>query len=202
MAVRDGLLEVVRTETKGKSIVDWVRLTPRGVEYLHDHQSPTRALYELRQTLRQNGDAIPIWLSEMRSGLKSLDERLTAEAEQWTRRLDALTRSVEDVLRRIEEAAPLLPKELIEQHAWSVDMVNYLERRKNSGAPGDCSLPELFGALTRQHPALSVSAFHEGLRHLHDRRVLRLQPATNIADLPQPEYALFDDGQVLYFVKR
>ena len=117
-------------------------------------------------------------------------------------RLDALTRRVEDVLRRLEEAAPMLPKEVIEQFAWTVDAVNYLERRKGSGAPGECSLPELFTALARQHPALSVSTFHDGLRRLHDRRVLRLQPAANIAELPQPEYALFDDGQVLYYARR
>src|SRR5207248_9424019 len=139
-----------------------VRLTPRGVEYLHEHQSPVRALHDLRETLRHNQDAVPAWLAEMRTGLRTLDERLTAEAEQWTRRLDALTRRVEDVLRRIEEATPVLPKELVEQHAWAVDAVNYLDRRKNGGAPGDCPLPELFAALSRQHPALSVSAFHDG----------------------------------------
>lgn len=202
LAVREGWLEVVRTETKGKTVIDWVRLTPRGVTYLHEQQSPIKALHELRQTLRNNQDAIPPWLIEMRSGLQALDERLTTEAEQWTHRLDALTRRVEDALRRLEEATPLLPKELVERHAWAVDAVNYLERRKNSGAAGECPLPELFAALGQLHPNLSVSAFHEGLRRLHDRRVVRLQAATNIAELPQPEYALFDDGMVLYYAAR
>jgi hypothetical protein len=202
LALREGLLEIVRTETKGKTTIEWVRPTPRGIEYLHEQQSPVKALHELRETLRQNQDAIPAWLADMRSGLKALDDRLTAEAEKWTLRLDALTRRVEDVLRRIEEAKPLLPKELVESHTWAVDAVNYLERRKSSGAPGNCSLPELFAALARQHSALSVSAFHDGLRQLHDHRVIRLQPAANIADLPQPEYALFDDGMVLYYATR
>jgi hypothetical protein len=200
-ALRDGLLEVVRTETKGKASIEWVRLTPRGVEHLHEHQSPVRALHDVRETLRQNQDAVPPWLDEMRAGLKALDQRLTAEAEQWTRKLDALARRVEDVLRRIEEATPVLPKELTEQHAWAADAVSYLDRRKNGGAPRNCPLPELFAALARQHPALSVSAFHDGLRRLHDRRVLRLQPA-NVAELPQPEFALFDDGMVLYYAAR
>jgi hypothetical protein len=202
LALRDGLLEVSRTETKGKANIEWVRLTPRGVEFLHEHQSPVRALHDLRETLRHNQDAVPEWLADMRTGLKALDEQLTAEAEQWTRRLDALARRLEDVLRRIEEAAPVLPKELVEQHAWSVDAVNYLDRRKNGGAPGECPLPELFAALTREHPALSVGVFHEGLRRLHDRRVLRLKSASNVSDLPQPEYALFDDGAVLYYASR
>ena len=52
LALRESLLEVVRTETKGKTTIDWVRLTPRGTEYLHEQQSPVKALHELRATLR------------------------------------------------------------------------------------------------------------------------------------------------------
>src|SRR5262245_64832138 len=50
-AVRDGLLEVVRTEVKGKTAIDWVRVTPRGVDYLHEHESPVEVLRELRGLL-------------------------------------------------------------------------------------------------------------------------------------------------------
>src|SRR5262249_27650214 len=48
VALRDGLLEVARTETRGKTAADWVRLTPRGVDFLHEHESPLRALHDLR----------------------------------------------------------------------------------------------------------------------------------------------------------
>src|SRR5947208_10537229 len=51
MALRDGLLEVTRTEARGKTTIDWVRLSPRGVDFLHEHESPLRALQELRATL-------------------------------------------------------------------------------------------------------------------------------------------------------
>src|ERR1700757_655235 len=47
-ALRDGLLESVRTETKGKTAIEWVRLTPRGVNFVHDHESPILVLRELR----------------------------------------------------------------------------------------------------------------------------------------------------------
>jgi hypothetical protein len=60
----------------------------------------------------------------------------------------------------------------------------------------------LFAALTRSHPRLSVMDFHEGLRRLHERRTIRLQAADGLADLPQPEYALFDGGKVLYYAAR
>jgi hypothetical protein len=201
-ALRDGLLEVARTETKGKTVIDWVRLTPRGVDFLHDHDSPVRALQELRTALEVNQQAVPLWLAEMRAGLQAFDERLAADAQKWVQRLEALTRRVEEALRRLEAAAPLLPPDVAEAHPWAIDALNYLDRRRSGGAPGDCPLPELFAAVVRQHPALSVSAFHEGLRRLHDRRALRLRPAASLADLPQPEYALLDGAAVLYYAAR
>jgi hypothetical protein len=207
-ALRDGLLEVVRTETKGKTVIEWVRLTPRGVDFLHERESPLRALEELRSTLRLNQQAVPAWLAEMRGGLQALDERLTADARKWLERLYALARRVDETLRRLEQSAPLLPVELAESYPWAIDALNYLDRRHLAGGPSangeavDCPLPELFAALVRQHPRLSVSAFHEGLRRLHERRLLHLRPATSLADLPQPEYALLDGASVLYYAAR
>ena len=66
-ALRDGLLEVVRAEARGRTTIEWVRLTPRGVDFLHDHQSPAAALNELRHALRLNQQAVPVWLEEMRA---------------------------------------------------------------------------------------------------------------------------------------
>ncbi len=201
-ALLQGLLEVVRTEVRGKSSFPWVRLTPRGVDFIHEQESPVRALRELRAELRCNQQALPLWLNTMRSTLQMLDERLTAEAQQWTRRLDDLTRVVEDTLRRLEASAPLLPPDVDEAYPWAIEALNYLDRRRNGGAAGPCPLPELFAALARQQPQLAVGVFHEGLRRLHNCRAVHLQPAESLADLPQPEYALLDAGQVLYYAAR
>jgi len=207
-ALRDGLLEVVRTETKGKTVIDWVRLTPRGVDFLHDRESPLVALQELRATLRLNQQAVPVWLAEVRGALQAMDERLAADACKWLERLDALTRRVDETLRRLEQAAPLLPPEIAESHPWAIDALNYLDRRRlaeGASANGDaidCPLPELFAALVRQHPDLSLSVFHEGLRRLHERRLLHLRPAASLAELPQPEYALLEGAAVFYHVAR
>jgi hypothetical protein len=201
-ALRDGLLEVVRTEIKGKTTIEWVRLTPQGVEYLNRLQSPAVALRELRETLRVNEKAVPEWLAEMRAALQALDERLAADARKWQGRLEAMGQRVDDALRRLEEAHPAVPPELAEAYPWAADALAYLDGRRSAGAAGECPLPELFAALARPHPGLSVGAFHEGLRRLHERRVLRLLPAPGLGDLSQPEYALLRDGAVLYFAAR
>jgi hypothetical protein len=201
-ALRDGLLEITRTETRGKTTIEWVQVTPRGVEFLHEHESPVHALHELRDTLRANRQAVPVWLSEMRSGLQALDDRLAAEAQKWTQRLEALSRRVEETLKRMEETLPLLPADVAEAVPWGIDALNYLDRRRSGGAANDCPLPELFAAVADQHSTLSVTGFHDGLKRLHERRALRLVAANGDGNLPQPEYALLDRGKLLYYATR
>jgi hypothetical protein len=195
-ALAEGLLELVRTETKGKTVIEWARLTPRGIEFLNDCESPARALHALRDDLRLNQQAIPLWLADMRATLQALDARLATDAQKWQQRLDALARRVEDTLRRLDAAEP--PPEVTRAFPWAADALAYLDRRRGSGANGDCPLPELFNAVAREHADLSVVSFHEGLRRLRERRALRLV-AANGAELGQPEFALLDGGVVLYF---
>jgi hypothetical protein len=201
-ALCEGLLEFVRTETRGKTVIDWVRLTPAGVEFLHQHESVVRALDELRTTLRLNQQALPSWLAELRCSLRSLDERLAADVDRWHDRLEGLSRRVEDTLRRIEQATPPLPADVLEAHPWAIDAVNYLDRRKGSGVPDDCPLPELFAALRRENSQLSIAGFHEGLKRLHQRHALRLRPANGLQEMPQPEFALLEGDAVLYYAAR
>ncbi len=201
-ALRDGLLEIARTETKGKTVLDWVRLTARGVDFVHEQESPVAALHELRDLLRANQRAIPVWLDDMRAGLAAFDQRLALDTQKWMQRLDALTLRVDAALKHLEAAKPLIPPELASSQPWVVDAVNYLDRRHDGGAPEDCPLPELFNALARQHPGLSIGAFHEGLKRLSERRVVQLSPAMGLLNLSQPEFALLRDGEVLYFAGR
>lgn len=204
-ALRDDLLEIVRTETKGKTVIDWVRPTPRGVEFLHERESPLCALQELRSTLQLNQRAVPLWLMEMRGALQAMDERLATDARKWLERLDALTRRVDETLRRLEQAAPLLPPEIAASHPWAIDALNYLDHRRLAAGNDEastCPLPELFAALVRQHTDLSLRVYHEGLRRLHERRLIHLQPAPGLTDLPQPEYALLEGAAVFYYAAR
>src|SRR5262245_30501200 len=51
LAVRTGLLETVRSETRGKAVTEWVRVTPRAVAFVHEHDSPKSVLRELKDVL-------------------------------------------------------------------------------------------------------------------------------------------------------
>jgi hypothetical protein len=202
-ALREGLLEVVRTETKAKSAVEWVRLTPRGVDFVHEHESPVRALEELRVALHTAREALPAWQAEVRRALQALGERLGEESERFRQRLEALGRQVDEALARLEDEQPPVPDGVASSVPWAGDVLAYLERRRTGGAPEECPLPDLFAALHAQHGDLSVSAFHDGLRRLQAGRAVRLLPFTApAAELPQPEFALFDRASVFYYVAR
>lgn len=201
-AVDQGLLERIRVETKGKTEIDWVRITPRGVEFLHEHESPVRALHELQSVLRTNQNAIPVWLDEMRGILRAMDEKLTADAGRWLDRLQGLERRVGETLRRLEAAEPLVPDDILRDHPWAIDALNYLDRRRTAGAPDACPLPELFAGVALHHPTLAVAAFHEGLKQLHRRKAVLLRPADAPEQMTNPEYALFDEAMVYYLAIR
>ena len=202
-ALREGLLEVVRTESKGRATIEWVRITPRAMEFLHTRESPVQALKDLRTVLQTNREAVPLWLAEMRRELQALGSWLAEEAQRWTHRLDALSGQVETALRRAEASGPELPDGAGTETPWAVDALAYLDHRRTGGATGECPLPELFAALRDRYPDLSVNAFHDRLRRLHDRRALRLLPFTGPAsDIPEPEYALLDGASLFYYVSR
>src|SRR5258708_1762148 len=71
-AVAEGLLDIVRTETKGKTATEWARPTPKALEFLHDLESPVEALQELAAVLQVNRQQVPLWLEGMQQALQSL----------------------------------------------------------------------------------------------------------------------------------
>ena len=203
LALREGMLELVRTETRGKTTAEWVKLTPRGVAFLHDNESPVRVLRELRDVLQANRDGLPGWLAEARGHLQALEARLAEDAQRWANRLDALSQRVEEALRRSSAPGPQLSDGMAAAVPWGLDALTYLFRRQAGGGPSDCPLPELFRAVSQQHPGLTVKDFHDGLRRLHDRGALRLVPFPQPAgELPEPEFALLDGASVYYSVTR
>jgi hypothetical protein len=202
LALRDGLLELVRTETKGKAVIEWVRLMPAGVRFLHEQESPINALEELRATLQATRDGLPSWLADMQRRLQFVEQQLADDAQRFLNHLDALTKRVDEGLQRLHAAAPQVPNGVAEAVPWALEALTYLDQREAGGAPDECPLPELFNALIAKHPNMAIADFHRGLRHLRDWHALHLLPFTSRAELPQPEYGLLDGESVLYFAAR
>jgi hypothetical protein len=197
-ALRDGLLEVVRSEVKGRTAMEWVRLTPQGVRFLHEHESPLQAMHDLRGALQLTQEGIPGWLAEIRKDLSALGARLTGEVQAIGRRLEALSQRVSEALAC--STPPQLPAEALEIVPWGQEALNYLNRRRSTGLWSPCPLPELFLAVKEPHPQLTLADFHAGLRRLCDRGVLRLLAHDGPNGLPEPEYALLEGVATYYYV--
>jgi hypothetical protein len=202
-AVRDGLFEIVRTETRGKFSNEWVRLTPAGVEYLHSHESPLVVLRELETALRSTRAGVPLWLEQMRQQWQTFSGQMVEQMQQTLQRLDALAERVEEALRRADAIAPTLPNGVGSSVPWALEALTYLDRRRQTGVKETCPLPELFAAVRRGNPNLSLSEFQTGLRRLGDHKALRLLPFDGPAErMPHPEYALLDGASMLYYAAR
>jgi hypothetical protein len=108
---------------------------------------------------------------------------------------------VEEALQRLALRGPHLSDDLANSIPWAKEALGYLDRRRSQGVPGECPLPELFAALAPQFSDLSVTSFQEGLRRLSDQRALTLVPWRSPAEeMGQPEFALFNNGNLYYFV--
>lgn len=201
-ALQEGLVEVIRKDTDGKNEIEWVRLSARGVEYLHEQESPLPVLEELRELLRTNREAIPAWLASLQQDVKTLMAQVTENVERWNHRLEALSRRVDESLRRAE-VGRRLPRGLLAKIPWALEAIVYLDRRAANGPSDDCSLPELYAVVRKHHTDLDLLTFHEGLRRLHEKRCLQLLPFGGPArELAEPELALLDGSQVFYHVSR
>lgn len=202
-AIRDGLLEIVRTEIKGKISTEWVKLTPKGVEFLHAQTTPIGVLRELRRELSAAREGAPVFLSAIQAEWQASARRMQEQVQRAVDRLDALADRVEDALRRADILGQPLPNGVAKSVPWGQAALDYLDHRYETGAPENCPLPELFAAVRGQFPELSLLEFQDGLRRMHDHHALRLRPFPEPPEcLPEPEYAILDGAAMLYFATK
>ena len=198
-AIRDGLLETVRTDAKGKLVTEWVRATPLAVGFVHENDSTRSILRELKDVLQLTRAGVPEWMAEAKAELVALSASFEARASAMLARLDDLAKRCEAALRRAEVTGPAIAEPVARVVPWAMEALEYLDKRSEISAPGDCPLPDLFHALRGRFPDLTLPAFHDGLKRLHDVRALRL---LSTDDMAEPEYAVVAEGRLRYAVSR
>jgi hypothetical protein len=197
-AIRDGLLETVRTEVKGKLVTEWVCATPKAVGFVHEHDSPRAILRELKSVLHATRDGVPAFLSDAKRELASLSANFEAKATAMLSRLDDLAKRCEAALRRAETTGSAIAAPVALVVPWAMEALEYLDQRTETGVKDACPLPELFHALRVRFSDLTLSGFHDGVKRLHDLRAVRLLPG----GLEEPEYAVVVEGKLMYVVGR
>lgn len=198
-ALKDGLLETVRMEVRGKIVTEWVTATAKAAAFVHERDSPKAALLELRDVLTASRAGVPAWLEDARREVAELSARFESHAAAIVRRLEDLSDRIDAAIRRSELAAPAVADAVAGVVPWAADVLESLDRRRSNGLAAACPLPLLFAHTRERHPDLTLAAFHDGLRRLHDARVLRLAPS---AAMPEPEHAVLADGALMYLAER
>ena len=201
-SIRDGYLESVRTEVKGKISIEWVRLTPRGVEFIYQHDSPRAVLDEMRSLMHDARSGVPRWLNGVLGELQSLSKTFGDEMQRYLHRLDILTQRVQEALRRVDAEVPALTEPMLAIVPWGLEALSYLDHRKLGGKADACPLPELFAAVRAKFPHLALPDFQKGLKRLADNRAIKLLPFEAKGHMPEPEYAIIDGAHMLYFASR
>ena len=103
-AVQENLLEVTRVEPIGKTPLEWVRVTQKGIDLLLESESPARALEELREALAVIQQGLPLLVAQMHGRLDELKQRFAEEVEEMRQRLDQLSQRIIQAIERIEAA--------------------------------------------------------------------------------------------------
>jgi hypothetical protein len=201
-ALRDGYLELVRTEIRGKVNIEWVRLTPNGVEFIYQHDSPRAVLEEMYQMMEDARHGVPAWLVNIQEQMRALSTSFGDQMQRYLQRLDSLTRRVEEALRRVEADVPVLAEPMQSIVPWGLEVLTFLDHRRLSGRSDPCPLPELFAAAHLKFRQLSLTEFQVGLKRLADNRAVKLLPYSDSAHIPEPEYAIPDGRHMLYYAAR
>ncbi|QEL18489.1 hypothetical protein [Limnoglobus roseus] len=200
-ALSQGLLEHVRTEAKGRLVVEWVRSLPKAVEYLHDHDSPKAVLRELQEVIGETRAGVPVWMAQARDEAAQLSLRFDHTAREMMKRLDALSERVDAALQRVACATPTLGQGMTRLVPWANAVLADLDWRAAGDSPRPATLSEVFQVANGSDANLSVFGFHEGIRKLCDGGLLTLVAAP-VEDIDEPEYALEIGGQMMWLVQR
>jgi hypothetical protein len=182
----EGLLRVVRTQTRGKTAVEFCTITEKGLAYLLGQVSPRQVLEDFLRALETR---------HAQAG------ELIAVARQMQAGLDALRGTAEHVLQQLDRPAPLpVPHTTNGSLTWLAAVLSHLAQRQAAGAAQDCPLPELYQQARQVSPQLTIGHFHDGLRQLHAQGQIYLHPWTGpLHDLPEPACALLVGHEIAYY---
>jgi len=180
----EGLLQSVRTETRGKSITEVCAITEKGLAYLLAQTSPKQVIEDFIRALDARQGQLSSVVDSVRQMQSSL-EAIRAVAERLA--LDA-TRPVGPLPSA--NGSGILESE-IDSH---------LSRWHDTGANSDCPLPDLYRRALKSAPHLTIGQFHDCLRKLHEEEHIYLHPWTGpLCDLPEPSLALLIGHEIAYY---
>ena len=187
----DGLLQLCRTDLKGKTARELYAVTDKGMNYLVEHASPKQVIDDFVRILEERRGDVRGLLSEAKriadgiDGLMGVVARLGEPAPQGPWVSSDPPAGLAAGVRQESDLPTLLLNALTR---WSAA----------ASVARDCPLPDLYRALPAPP---GVGAFHDALRRLHADARIYLHPWTGpLYALPEPVFALLVGHEIAYYV--
>ena len=202
----EGYLQVVRTESKGKSAREICVLTDKGREYLVRHSNPREVLEDLVRVLESRQTDVETLVNAAEKMRQSLDKMQGVVAEMTSRMLEpnpvTLNGSLANGVPMNGSAlllAPPPPSATTATDSLIAEIKAKLAEWHVAGGSEDCPLPELYRRLETAGNT-SIGQFHDSLRQLYDDRMIYLHPWTGpLYALPEPAFALLVGHEIGYY---
>jgi hypothetical protein len=180
----DGLIEVERTETKGRGAREWYALTSAGWEYLLEAGNPKQVLEDFVRVLESRQCEI----QDLLAGIRRLATELNGIRE-------AVSRVLPQIVERRVSPGPADPHRASTAGGLSEAILHRLADR-DATARHDCPLPDLF----RTVAGSTLGEFHDALRQLHAAGAIYLHPWTGpLHEMPDPAHALLIGHNIAYY---
>ena len=196
-AKADGLIQVVQSEARGRTVREVCVLTDKGMQFLAHQASPRQVIEDFVRVLEDRQAAVA---------------DLSAAVARMAASLEAMRATVEQVIPRLTDPhssngtpmnaifIPARPSAPAASDALIADVKTQLaEWHAAAGSSQDCPLPDLYRRLDAVNQ-VSVGLFHDALRQLHDDHQVYLHPWTGpLYALPEPAFALLVGHEVAYY---
>lgn len=184
----DGLLQIVRSESRGKAVQEICAITEKGVAYLLAQSSPKQIIEQFLRALDTRGREI---------------QHLQQTVQLLQESLEGMRTAAEKLVRNLQE--PAVNGHAVENgvDVCMVATLSFLAERQRASAMQDYPLPDLYRKIRENAPTLSIGRFHDGLRKLHQQEQIYLHPWTGpLYDIPEPALALLVGHEVVYYASR
>jgi hypothetical protein len=181
-----GYLRTVTSEPRAKSPIEISAITEKGLAYLLDQVSPKQVLEDFLRALE---------------GRKNQLDQVLDSVRKMQSSLEGLKTTAEAVLHQIQApgaSGPAPSSNGCDPIPHEIE--TYLRHWHDSGATGDCALPELYRRVQQSAPQLTIGQFHDGLRRLKEQQRIYLHPWTGpLHELPEPGIALLAGHEIAYY---
>lgn len=226
-ALADGLLRVIRTESKGKASRELHGLTDKGWDFLLAAVNPKQVLEDFVRAIEARQGEV----GELLGTARRMADSLHGLKEAVARVLPSVTHSRQGFTPLAVDGGPVGARCGTEGATVNSQGCKPLAQERNgtphmngtalldappatdladavlarladwSGSAGeDCPLPELFRSLSTREPQPTLGEFHDCLRNLHAGGAIYLHPWTGpLYALPEPACALLVGHGIAYY---